>query len=315
VEFFLVQTLNGISYGLLLFMLSSGLTIVFSLMGVLNFAHASFYMLGAYFAYQVSTKIGFWPALVIAPLGVALIGMAVERWGLRKVHKFGHVAELLFTFGLAYLIEEVVHLVWGRTSMEFKTPPELDGPLFSIMGSQYPIFRGFMMLVSVSMLVAIWLTLTRTRIGLVIQAALTHPDTVEALGHNVPRVFMLVFGGGAALAGLSGVIGGVAFVTDPGMAASVGPIVFVIVVVGGMGSLAGAFYASLLIGCLQTFSVSLDWSLANLFAKLGWMMTPDTPLFSVWDVKLSQAAPILPYLIMVLMLIFRPRGLMGTRDG
>ena len=186
--------------------------------------------------------------------------MLVERWGLRTVHKHGHVAELLFTFGLAYLIEEAVHLIWGRSAVEYRVPAELDGPLFQIMGSQYPIYRGFMMLVSVTMLVSIWLALTRTRIGLVIQAALTHPQTVEALGHNVPRVFMLVFGGGAALAGLAGVIGGNAFVTEPGMAASVGPIVFVVVVVGGMGSLAGAFIASLLIGVLQTFSVALDYS-------------------------------------------------------
>jgi branched-chain amino acid transport system permease protein len=176
------------------------------------------------------------------------------------------------------------------------------------------MYRVFMMLISVSMLVAVWLTLTRTRIGLVIQAALTHPDTVQALGHNVPRIFMLVFGGGAALAGLAGVIGGAAFVTDPSMAIAVGPIVFVIVVVGGMGSLAGAFIASLLIGCLQTFSVSLDWTLAGLLTVLGFSMGPDTPLWSVWSIKLSQAAPVLPYLIMVLMLIFRPRGLMGTRD-
>jgi len=294
-EFLLVQTLNGISYGLLLFMLSSGLTLVFSLMGVLNFAHASFYMLGAYFAYQVSAKIGFWPALVIAPLLVGAIGMLVERAGLRQVHKHGHVAELLFTFGLAYLIEEAVHLIWGRAAVEYRVPAELDGPLFQIMNSQYPIYRGFMMLVSMAMLVSIWLALTRTRIGLVIQAALTHPQTVEALGHNVPRVFMLVFGGGAALAGLAGVIGGNAFVTDPGMAASVGPIIFVIVVVGGMGSLAGAFIASLLIGCMQTFAVSLDWSLAG--------------------ISIAQVAPVLPYLLMVLLLIFRPKGLMGTREG
>jgi branched-chain amino acid transport system permease protein len=314
-EFFLVQLLNGVSYGLLLFMLSSGLTLVFSLMGVLNFAHASFYMLGAYFAYQVSTMIGFWPALVLAPLGVGVLGMAVERFGLRTVHKHGHVAELLFTFGLAYLIEEAVHLVWGRTAVEYRVPEELDGPLFHIMGTQYPMYRGFMMLVSVAMLVSIWLALTRTRIGLVIQAALTHPQTVEALGHNVPRVFMLVFGGGAALAGLAGVIGGNAFVTDPGMAASVGPIVFVIVVVGGMGSLAGAFVASLLIGCLQTFSVALDWSIAGLAAWFGYTVTPDTPLASLWTIKLSQAAPVLPYLLMVLLLIFRPRGLMGTRES
>jgi branched-chain amino acid transport system permease protein len=295
-EFFLVQTLNGISYGLLLFMLSSGLTLVFSLMGVLNFAHASFYMLGAYFAYQISTKIGFWPALVLAPVIVGAIGMLIERWGLRQVHKHGHVAELLFTFGLAYLIEEAVHLIWGRSAVDYRVPPDLDGPLFKIFTSQYPIYRGFMMLVSVTMLISIWLALTRTRIGLVIQAALTHPQTVEALGHNVPRVFMLVFGGGTALAGLAGVIGGNAFVTEPGMAASVGPIIFVIVVVGGMGSLAGAFIASLLIGCMQTFAVALDW---NLFG----------------GIKMSQFAPVLPYLLMVLLLIFRPTGLMGTREG
>jgi branched-chain amino acid transport system permease protein len=294
-EFFLVQSLNGISYGLLLFMLSSGLTLVFSLMGVLNFAHASFYMVGAYLAFQVSSKIGFWPALVLAPMLVGALGMLVERYGLRQVHKHGHVAELLFTFGLAYLLEEAVHLIWGRSAVEYRVPAELDGPLFQIMGSQYPIYRGFMMLVSVAMLVSIWLALTRTRIGLVIQAALSHPQTVEALGHNVPRVFMLVFGGGAALAGLAGVIGGNAFVTEPGMAAAVGPIIFVIVVVGGMGSLAGAFIASLLIGCMQTFAVSLDWSLAG--------------------IKVSQVAPVLPYLLMVLLLIFRPKGLMGTREG
>ena len=294
-ELFLTSLLNGVTYGLLLFMLSSGLTLVFSLMGVLNFAHASFYMLGAYLAFQVSSKIGFWPALVAAPLLVGALGMLVERYGLRQVHKHGHVAELLFTFGLAYLLEEAVHLIWGRSAVEYRVPAELDGPLFQIMGSQYPIYRGFMMLVSVSMLVAIWLALTRTRIGLVIQAALSHPQTVEALGHNVPRVFMLVFGGGAALAGLAGVIGGNAFVTEPGMAAAVGPIIFVIVVVGGMGSLAGAFIASLLIGCMQTFAVSLDWSLGG--------------------IKVSQVAPVLPYLLMVLLLIFRPKGLMGTREG
>jgi branched-chain amino acid transport system permease protein len=314
-EFFLISLLNSISYGLLLFMLSAGLTLIFSLMGVLNFAHASFYMLGAYFAYQTSIKIGFWPALVIAPVLVGLIGMAVERFGLRTVHKHGHVAELLFTFGLAYLIEEAVHLIWGRSSVEYRIPPDLDGPLFTLYTTAFPVYRGFMMLVAVAMLVSIWLALTRTRIGLVIQAALTHPDTVEALGHNVPRVFMLVFGGGAALAGLAGVIGGNAFITEPGMAASFGPLVFVVVVVGGMGSLAGAFVASLLIGVLQTFSVAFDYSFIDLAAKVGIAIGPDAPLASLWKLTIAQTAPVLPYVLMVLVLIFRPKGLMGTREG
>jgi branched-chain amino acid transport system permease protein len=314
-EFFLVTLLNGVSYGLLLFMLSSGLTLIFSMMGVLNFAHASFYMLGAYFAYSISARIGFWPAFVLAPLAVGAAGMLVERWGLRTVHRHGHVAELLFTFGLAYLIEELVHLVWGRPPVDYRVPPELDGPLFTLYGTSFPIYRGFMMLVSVGMLGALWLALTRTRIGLVIQASLTHPHMVEALGHDVPRVFMLVFGGGAALAGLAGVIGGNAFITEPGMAAMVGAIVFVVVVVGGMGSLSGAFAASLLIGCLQTFSVALDWSVAGALARLGVQLAPGRFLTEIASITVAQAAPVLPYLLMVLMLVFRPRGLMGTRDS
>ena len=214
-EFFTISLLNGVSYGLLLFMLSSGLTLIFSMMGVLNFAHASFYMLGAYFAYSTTQLVGYWPALFLAPLLVAVLGAAFEKFCLRRVHKFGHVPELLITFGLSFLIVEMVQLVWGTSSVDYRVPAELSGPLFTIFGTQFPTYRGFMMLVALSMLLSIWLLLTRTRIGLIIQAALTHPDMAQALGHNVPRVFMLVFGGGAALAGLAGVIGGNAFVTEP----------------------------------------------------------------------------------------------------
>ncbi len=314
-EFFLVQLLNSLSYGLLLFMLSSGLTLIFSMMGVLNFAHASFYMLGAYFAFQVSRHVGFWPALAIAPLLVGLLGALTERWGLRTVHKYGHVAELLFTFGLYYLIEEVVHLIWGRAPVDYRIPESLDFTAFTIFSTHYPAYRVFMMLVSVGMLLGLYLVLTRTRIGMIIQASLTHPNTVEALGHNVPCVFMLVFGGGCALAGLAGVIGGNAFVTEPGMAAAVGSIVFVVVVFGGMGSLTGAFVASLFFGAVQTFSVALDYSLADLAAWLGLQLTLDSGLHQVLSITIAQTAPVLPYLLMVLMLIFRPTGLMGTRES
>ncbi len=315
IEFFSVSLLNGVSYGLLLFMLSSGLTLIFSMMGVLNFAHASFYMLGAYVAYSVTVLIGFWWALLIAPLLVGLLGAGFEKYCLRRVHKFGHVPELLITFGLSYILLELVQLIWGRSSVDYRVPAALDGPLFTIFGTQFPMYRGFMMLVAVLMLIAVWLLLTRTRIGLVIQAALTHPETAEALGHNVPRVFMLVFGGGAALAGLAGVIGGNAFVTEPGMAATVGSVIFVVVVVGGMGSLAGAFLASLLIGVLQTFAVAMDGSLMSAVKMLGLMVTPETFGYAVLKLKISQVAPVLPYLLLVLMLIFRPKGLLGTREG
>ena len=313
-EFFVIQTLIGLSYGLLLFMLSSGLTLIFSMMGVLNFAHASFYMLGAYVAYQVMQWVGYWPALLLAPLVVGAIGAVIERYGLRRVHRFGHVPELLFTFGLTYIVYELVQLVWGRAAVPYQIPANLDGPLFTVFSTAFPIYRGFMMLVALVMMASMWLLLTRTRIGLVIQAALTHPDTVEALGHNVPRVFMLVFGGGAALAALAGVIGGNAFVTEPAMAGQVGSIIFVVTVVGGMGSLAGSFVASLLIGLLQTFAVSLDWSVASGLANFGITVPPTNYAYPVLSLTLSQVAPVLPYLLLVLVLIFRPRGLMGTRE-
>lgn len=314
-EFTLFTLLNGLSYGLLLFMLSSGLTLIFSMMGILNFAHASFYMLGAYLGYSISLKLGFWPALVLAPLAVGVIGALVERYGLRAVHKFGHIPELLFTFGLSYVILELVQLLWGRAAVPYPIPKELQGALFTLYTTPFPLYRGFMMLIALLMLLAIYLVLTRTRIGLVIQAALTHPDAAEALGHNVPRIFMLVFGCGCALAGLAGVVGGNAFVTEPGMAATIGSIIFVVVVVGGLGSLAGAFVASLLIGVLQTYAVALDYSLLNLFSVFGINLEAATPGYTLLKLPISQTAPVLPYLLLVLMLIFRPKGLMGKRES
>ena len=342
-EFFVISMLNGLSYGLLLFMLSSGLTLIFSMMGVLNFAHASFYMLGAYLGYSISRVTGFWAALVLAPLVVGALGALFERSALRKVHKYGHVPELLITFGLSYVVLELVQLIWGRLALEFKPPEALQGPAFTLIKhsteglslvwgaaapelcraadaavrvvcSPFPATRAFLMLVAVIMLASVWLLLTRTRIGYVIQAALTHPEMVEALGHNVPRVFMLVFGGGAALAGLAGVIGGNTYVTEPAMAASVGSIIFVVVVVGGMGSLAGAFIASLLIGVVQTFAVAIDYSFLTLLAQLGLPISDALRENSIAKLTLSQVAPILPYLFLVLILIFRPRGLLGARE-
>ena len=315
-DFFLVQLLNGISYGLLLFMLASGLTLIFSMMGVLNFAHASFYMLGAYFAYQISRWVGFWPALVLAPLAVGALGALIERFGLRRVHKWGHVPELLFTFGLSYIVFELVQVIWGRAAVPYAVPAELDGPVgwLQQFGLTFPLYRAFMMAVAIAMLAAIWLLLTRTRIGLVIQAALTHPQQVEALGHNVPRVLMGVFGAGCALAGLAGVIGGNAFVTEPGMAAAVGAIVFVVIVFGGMGSLTGAFIASLLLGLVDAFGKASDASLGGLLRALGYSVDAQTFGVSLWKLTVSQVAPVLPFLLLVLILIFRPKGLMGTRE-
>lgn len=338
-SFFLISLLNGLSVGLLLFMLASGLTLIFSMMGVLNFAHASFYMLGAYVAFTLTQALGFWWGLVIAPPVVGLMGALFERFALRRVRKFGHVPELLITFGLSYIILEMVQLVWGRQPLNFQPPESLRGPLFTIVDlptslglnwgvppevckaaagaicTQFPAFRAFGMAVAVLMLVAVWLVLTRTRIGLVIQASLTHPNAVESLGHNVPRVMMLVFGGGTALAALAGVIGGALRVTEPSMALSVGAVVFAVIVIGGMGSLAGAFLASVALGIIESFAVGSDRSLADFFGWLGMQVTPETFGYAVWSVKMSQVAAILPFMLLVLILIFKPKGLLGTREG
>ncbi len=313
-EVFLVSALNGLVYGMLLFMLSSGLTLIFSMMGVLNFAHASIYMLGAYFAYETSRFIGFWPALIVAPVLCGLIGAAIEIWGLRRVHHNGHIAELLFTFGLAFIIERAVQMTWGMIPVPYRVPELLDFPLFTMYGLQFPAYRGFMLLISAGMLAAIWLLLTRTRIGLIIQASLTHPSMVSALGHDVPRVFTTVFAGGCALAGLAGVIGGNYQTTEPGMAFAMGPIVFVVVVFGGLGSLAGCFIASLIMGMVQTFAVVVDGSLGDLLRPVGIALSSDNFLGELLTIPLARIGPLLPFVMMILMLLFRPRGLLGTRD-
>jgi branched-chain amino acid transport system permease protein len=304
------STLNGVLYGMLLFMMASGLTLIFSMMGVLNFAHASLYMLGAYFGFEISRHIGFWPGFVVAPLLVGALGALVERYGLRRVHRFGHVSELLFTFGLAFVIQELVEMFWGKLPVDYRVPPALDFVAFRLFDTTYPAYRMFMLLTAVAMFVFLLAVLTRTRVGLIIQAALTHPNMVAMLGHDVPRIFMLVFGVGAALAGLAGVIAGPALVTQPSMAVLLGPILFVVIIVGGLGSLSGAFLASLLIGIIQTFAVALNFSFAELFG-------PVAPPFlgDLWQVTIAQLAPVIPYFLLVLMLIFRPTGLMGTRES
>lgn len=314
-ELVVISTLNGVLYGLLLFLLASGLTLIFSMMGVLNFAHASFYMLGAFLGYQISRWAGFWPALALAPLLVGVAGALVERLGLRHVHRHGHGAELLFTFGLALVIEEVVHIAWGLAPVDFRVPASLDFPAFTVFATNYPAYKLFMLATSVAIFAGLGLVLTRTRVGLVVQAALTHPHMVAHLGHDVPRVFMSVFGVGAALAGIAGVIAGPALVTQASMAALLGPVVFVVVVLGGLGSLKGALLASLLIGLVQTFAVSVNLSLSDLFAGSGLSPDPRTLLGDLWRVTIAQIAPILPYLLLVAVLVVKPTGLFGTRES
>ncbi len=307
---FAVELLTGLSYGLLLFMLSAGLTLIFSLLGVLNFAHAGFYLLGACVGVTLAAHGHPWAAFVLAPLAVGALGALTERTLLRRVRAQGHLGEMLLTFGLAYLIAEGARLVWGPSPLDAPVPPLLDGPLFVLDGLAFPRYRAFVMLVSVATLAALAMLLRATQVGRVVRAALTHRAAVEALGHDVPRITNLVFAVGTGLAALAGAIGAPLTVVEPAMAGAVGPIVFAVVVIGGLGSLGGAFVASLLVGCVQSFAVASTASLGTLADALGAGGLPDA-----WRaLTLAQGAPLVPYLLLVAVLAGRARGLFGERD-
>ncbi|CAP44256.1 probable branched-chain amino acid transport system, permease component [Bordetella petrii] len=305
--------MNGVIYGLLLFMVSAGLTLIFGMMGVLNFAHASFYMLGAYFAYTLQGVAGFWPAVVAAPLLVGLIGVVVERCFLRRVHRHGHAHELLLTFGLSFIIAEIIKLFYGNYPVDYRVPASLDFAAFAIGSTQYPFYRLLMGGIAIAMFIAIYLMLTRTRVGIVVRSAIHRPSMAEALGHNVPLVFMGVFGVGAALAGLAGAVAGAFYTTNPNMALELGVMVFVVVVVGGLGSLVGAMLASLLIGIITSLAVTVDASLADLFDLFGageWARG----VGGLMTLNLSSLAATLPFALMLLILLVRPGGLMGEKN-
>jgi branched-chain amino acid transport system permease protein len=278
-----VQALHGLVYGMLLFLVSSGLTLIFGMMGVLNFAHGALYMLGAYFSFSVLRWTGnFWLSLLLAPLAVAAVGVVMERFFLRKVHVYGHAHELLITFGIAFIIEELVKMIWGNKPLLVVLPPSLSGSA-AFLGIQYPVYRLFILGVSLLVFILLFSVLFKTRAGIIVRAAVANKKMTDALGFNVPLIFLLLFGMGAWLAGLAGVIGGPYLITNPGMAGTIIIDLFVVVVVGGLGSVEGALIASLLIGWIQSFGI----------------------LF------LPQFAIVFEFLLMALVLIFKPHGLLG----
>ncbi|MBV2180513.1 MAG: branched-chain amino acid ABC transporter permease [Castellaniella sp.] len=312
-EYLATPLLNGVVYGLLLFMVSAGLTLIFGMMGILNFAHASFYMLGAYFAYALQGVVGFWPAVVVSPLLVGAIGILVERHILRRVHRHGHAHELLITFGLSFIIAELVKLFFGDYPVNYHVPADLDFAAFSVGGLDYPAYRIFMGVVAIVMFLAIYLLLSRTRVGIIVRSAIHRPAMAEALGHNVPRVFMGVFGVGAAMAGLAGAVAGAFYTTSPNMALELGVLVFVVVVIGGLGSLEGAMLASILIGVVTSMAVGIDATPADMLAWLGMGGLAGT-MGGILSLKVSSLAASLPFALMLLVLLVRPSGLMGEKE-
>ena len=280
-----VQFLHGLVYGMLLFLVASGLTLIFGMMGVLNFAHGALYMLGAYFSFSILRWTGqFWLSMLVAPLLVGAIGVLMERFLLRRVHCYGHAHELLLTFGFAYIVEELVKWIWGNQPLHVEIPAMLAGSI-DFLGIIYPTYRLFILLISAVVFALLFVILYKTRAGIIVTAAVSRAEMVNALGINVPLVFMLLFGVGSALAGLAGVIGGPYLITNPGMAATIIIDLFVVVVVGGLGSLPGALLASFLIGELQSFGILL----------------------------IPQMAIALEFLLMAVVLIVKPEGLLGDK--
>ncbi|MCF8104470.1 MAG: branched-chain amino acid ABC transporter permease [Desulfohalobiaceae bacterium] len=281
------QGLHGLVYGMLLFLVASGLTLIFGMMGVLNFAHGALYMLGAYFSFSIMQTTGqFWLSLLLAPVGVGLLGVVIERLFLRKVHKYGHAHELLLTFGLAYIIEELVKLIWGNYPLHVEIPKILSGSI-QLLGVTFPTYRIFILFASILVFCILFLILYKTRAGIIVKASVDNADMVNALGINVPMVFMILFGVGAALAGFAGVIGGPYLITNPAMAATIIIDLFVVVVVGGLGSLQGALLAAFLIGELQSFGI----------------------LF------IPNMAIALEFLLMACVLVLKPEGLLGEKTS
>jgi branched-chain amino acid transport system permease protein len=312
-EYFTISLFNGAVYGLLLFMVSAGLTLIFGMMGVLNFAHASFYMTGAYLAYSLEKVFGFWIAIVLAAVLTGVVGMLVETYFLRRVHRYGHAHELLLTFGISYIIAELVKLFYGNYPIDYRVPDFLNFAAFRVFGTDYPVYRLLMGGISLVMFAAVYLLLTQTRVGIIVRSAIYKPRMAEALGHNVPMVFMCVFGAGAALAGLAGAVAGAFYTTNPNMALELGIIVFVVVVVGGLGSLGGAMLASLVIGLLSSFAVGIDLSFIDFFGMFGAREWAEG-VGGILALKVSSLAATLPFVLMLLVLLIRPSGFMGEKN-
>jgi len=278
--------LHGLAYAGLLFLVSAGLTLVFGMMNVLNFAHAAMYMLGAYFSFTLLHVTGeFWLCLIVCPLLLFIIGALVERFLLRRAHVYGHLHELLLTFGLAYIITEFVKLIWGNFPLAVNIGGFL-GTTVQLFGIIYPVYRIFIFVCAILVGTVMALVLFRTRLGIILRAAVNDSEMVNALGFNVPLVFTGVFAFGASLSGLAGVIAGPLLTTYPGMAHEILIDAFVVIVVGGFGSLGGAVVASLLIGELQSFGVLL-------FPKLSLALV---------------------YMLMAAVLIIKPSGLFGEKQ-
>jgi branched-chain amino acid transport system permease protein len=297
------QSLNGLQYGVMLFLMAAGLTLVFGIMNLVNLAHGSLYMLGAYLAISAAQWTGSYLAGVALGLVATLVvGMLVEIVALRTLYERDHLDQVLATFGLILFFNELVAIVWGRAALYTSLPPWLQGHIDLFTGSRYPVYRAVVILVGLLVAALLWYLVTRTRLGMLIRAGASNRTMVGALGVNIKLLYTVVFGFGAALAGLAGLMAGPIYSVQPGMGELILIQVFVVIVIGGIGSIRGALVGAVIVGVVDT--------LGRAFLKplLGHVISPTAA-----ESAGPALASIMIYLLMAVVLALRPAGLFPAR--
>lgn len=292
---FFVQLLNSVQYGLLLFLVASGLTLIFGIMGVINIAHGSFYMVGAYLAWSLSGAIGnFWLALVV---GVALsvaLGLVLEWLLINKLYDRDHLYQVLLTYGLILVFEELRAVIWGNDVHAVPVPALLKASIPLTENLSYPVYRLFISAVCLALAGLMYWVIQKTRLGMMIRAGASNREMVQSLGINIGFVYRVVFAVGVALAAFAGMIAAPVSSVFPGMGGQVLIICFVVVVIGGVGSVKGALVAAILIGLIDTFGKVIEVQIG------GFSVLPELSGMSV-------------YLLMAVVLLWRPQGIFGKR--
>jgi branched-chain amino acid transport system permease protein len=295
----LEQALNGIQFGVTLFLMAAGLTLVFGIMNLVNLAHGSLYMLGAYLAATFFHRTGSFLLAVALALGATLvIGIVVELIALRTLYERDHLDQVLATFGLILFFNETVAMIWGRSAIYTKLPGWLAGHVQLLPGIRYPVYRALVIVVGLLVAVLLWLLVNRTRLGMLIRAGASNRTMVGALGVNIRLLYTLVFGLGAALAGLAGLMAGPIYAVQIGMGEEILIQVFVVIVIGGIGSIKGALVGALVVGMVDTLGR------AFLRPTLATVLSP-----SAADSAGPALASVLIYILMAAVLFFRPQGL------
>jgi branched-chain amino acid transport system permease protein len=295
----LEQALNGLTFGVTLFLMAAGLTLVFGIMNLVNLAHGSLYMLGAYLAATFYARTGsFMAAVVLALAATLVIGIVVELVALRTLYERDHLDQVLATFGLILFFNEMVAMLWGRAAIYTTLPPALTGHVQLLPGIRYPISRTLVIVVGLAVAGLLWLLVNRTKLGMLIRAGASNRTMVGALGVNIRLLYTLVFGLGAALAGLAGLMAGPIYAVQIGMGEEILIQVFVVIVIGGIGSIKGALVGALVVGMVDTLGR------AFLRPTLATVLSP-----SAADTAGPALASVLVYVLMAAILFFRPQGL------